>query len=77
MKTVLMTAAALLMLTAPAFAFGASNPVLVDDPAVPNCTILNPVAGCETVVRMPNGGKSMVTYKCSPDLDALPPRTCH
>lgn len=58
MKTMLATVAALALLTAPAFAWGASNPSAVDHPDVPNCTILAPVAGCETII--PQGGKSLV-----------------
>ena len=58
MKIILAAAAALALLTAPAFAWGASNPSAVDHADVPNCTILDPVPGCETVI--PQGGKSLV-----------------
>lgn len=70
MKTLLAAAAALALLTAPALAinlpfglsfdlqFGASNPSAVDRADVPNCTILDPQPGCETII--PQGGSSLV-----------------
>lgn len=62
MKTILVTLAALALLTAPAFAFGAHNPSAVDHPDVPNCTLFGTVTyentpTCETVI--PQGAKSI------------------
>lgn len=56
MKTIL-AVLTLAFLTTGALAWGASNPSAVDHPDVPNCTILDPVPGCETVI--PQGAKSI------------------
>lgn len=51
---------ALLFLSAPAVAIGAHNPTTVDNPDVPNCTLLGAVTiantpGCETVIYTGSG----------------------
>ncbi|MEQ1770811.1 MAG: hypothetical protein ABL879_13320 [Devosia sp.] len=70
MRTLLAALAAILYLLTPAYAFPAHNPSWVDHPDIPNCTLTGPNSyennpGCETYVRMPNGGQSMVSHVSS------------